>query len=146
MQMYTVGIVFDPTGRTVLIEKRRGPANVVGKWNGPGGKVELGESVEANVIRELHEETGLVLTNPRHMLMLTGYTGNDVFPSWEVYFYRFDVSIELLDTAHAMTDEPVMLCPINMLGSLPVVDNLRWIVPFMWNPTVVVPLTFYDQR
>lgn len=37
--------------------KRRGFG--VGKWNGPGGKMEPGETSEQAVIREVKEETGL---------------------------------------------------------------------------------------
>lgn len=36
-----------------------------GKWNGLGGKFEAGESPEECAIREMHEESGLLVTNPR---------------------------------------------------------------------------------
>jgi len=44
-------------GEVLLQFKRRGFG--VGKWNGPGGKVETGEELEQAVIREVKEETGL---------------------------------------------------------------------------------------
>jgi 8-oxo-dGTP diphosphatase len=31
----------------------------IGKWNGPGGKIERGETPEMNVVREVYEESGL---------------------------------------------------------------------------------------
>ena len=40
--------------------KRRNPPNA-GKWALPGGLVELGESVQGATIREVKEETGLVV-------------------------------------------------------------------------------------
>jgi len=42
-----------------------------GKWNGLGGKIEHGESPEECVVREVQEESGLFLTNPRLRGVLT---------------------------------------------------------------------------
>ncbi len=44
-------------GRILLGRKKRGFG--VGKWNGFGGKVEAGESLEDAARRELHEEAGI---------------------------------------------------------------------------------------
>ena len=48
----------DPLG-VVLIKRRYEP--LAGRWSLPGGTVEVGESLEAAVARELEEETGLVV-------------------------------------------------------------------------------------
>ncbi len=50
-------VVIDPRGRVLLIRRAREPA--AGAWTVPGGRVENGESLEAAVLRELGEETGL---------------------------------------------------------------------------------------
>ncbi len=42
--------------RTLLVQRRRGP--LAGTWEWPGGKVELGETVEQAVRREWREEVG----------------------------------------------------------------------------------------
>jgi 8-oxo-dGTP diphosphatase len=51
-------------GDRILLEKRKNEPSK-GKWSVPGGLVELGESVEQAVIREVKEETGLEVYEPR---------------------------------------------------------------------------------
>ena len=48
----------------ILLEKRKNEPSK-GKWSVPGGLVELGESVEEAVVREVQEETGLEVDEPR---------------------------------------------------------------------------------
>jgi 8-oxo-dGTP diphosphatase len=52
-----VGGVIIELGRALLI--RRGSEPLRGEWSIPGGTLELGESLEHGVARELREETGL---------------------------------------------------------------------------------------
>jgi len=54
-----VGAVVVDRGRVVLI--RRGTEPLKGQWSLPGGMLELGESLVAGVVREVREETGLVV-------------------------------------------------------------------------------------
>jgi ADP-ribose pyrophosphatase YjhB (NUDIX family) len=46
-------------GRVLLI--RRGAEPLKGQWSLPGGVLELGESLTEGVVREVREETGLVV-------------------------------------------------------------------------------------
>ena len=48
----------DPDGR-VLISQRPEGKSMAGMWEFPGGKTEPGETPEAALIRELHEELGI---------------------------------------------------------------------------------------
>ena len=50
------GVIID-NGRTVLI--RRGTEPLLGEWSIAGGTIEIGETLEEAVHRELREETGL---------------------------------------------------------------------------------------
>ena len=51
-----VGAVIVHEGRVVLVKRRFEP--LAGKWSIPGGAVEIGETLEACVAREMLEETG----------------------------------------------------------------------------------------
>ena len=52
-----VGAVIVEGGRVVLVRRRFEPLK--GRWSLPGGAVEVGESLEGALTRELTEETGL---------------------------------------------------------------------------------------
>ncbi|WP_274532625.1 MULTISPECIES: NUDIX hydrolase [unclassified Aureimonas] len=45
-------------GAQVLLVRRANPPDV-GLWGFPGGKIDLGETIEAAAVRELREETGI---------------------------------------------------------------------------------------
>ncbi|MBF9045696.1 8-oxo-dGTP diphosphatase MutT [Rhodobacterales bacterium LSUCC0031] len=50
--------LIDGDGRVLLAQRPAGKS-MAGLWEFPGGKVELGETPEAALIRELHEELGI---------------------------------------------------------------------------------------
>ena len=52
-----VGAVIVDRGRVVLVKRRFEP--LAGQWSLPGGRLELGETLEAGLAREMLEETGL---------------------------------------------------------------------------------------
>jgi 8-oxo-dGTP diphosphatase len=57
-----IGAVIIQKGKIALIKRGNEPSR--GKWTIPGGLVELGESLEAAVIRETKEETLLDVEDP----------------------------------------------------------------------------------
>ncbi len=57
-----IGAVIIQDGKIALIKRGNEPSK--GKWTIPGGLVELGESLDAAVIRETKEETCLDVDNP----------------------------------------------------------------------------------
>jgi 8-oxo-dGTP diphosphatase len=52
--------LIDPDGRVLLAQRPPGKS-MAGLWEFPGGKVEPGEKPEDTLIRELHEELGIVV-------------------------------------------------------------------------------------
>jgi 8-oxo-dGTP diphosphatase len=55
-------VLTQPNGRVLLAQRPPGKP-YAGYWEFPGGKVEAGESLEAALARELHEELGIVVTH-----------------------------------------------------------------------------------
>lgn len=53
-------------GETLMLHRNKKEGDVHrGKWNGLGGKLDAGESPEECVVREIREESGLTLREPR---------------------------------------------------------------------------------
>lgn len=85
-------------GKTLMVHRNK-KANDIheGKWNGLGGKFEAGETPEMCVRREVEEEAGLVIQNPRlrGLLMFPKFKGND----WYVFvFTATEFSGELIES------------------------------------------------
>ena len=55
-----VGVLIDAAGRFLMTSRPEGKV-YAGYWEFPGGKLEAGESVDAALRRELHEELGIVI-------------------------------------------------------------------------------------
>ncbi len=60
-QIFTICYLFNEKGEVLLQKKARGFGQ--GKWNGPGGKKEKGETPEESMLREIWEETGVRLNS-----------------------------------------------------------------------------------
>jgi 8-oxo-dGTP diphosphatase len=58
-------VVLDLHGRILLVLRANEPAR--GTWSLPGGRVEVGESAQEAVIREVFEETGLTVSLVREV-------------------------------------------------------------------------------
>lgn len=88
MKMATLCYVKDKKSNSTLMIHRTKKENDYheGKWNGLGGKFDLGESPEDCVIREIKEEAGLTIKNPRMHGFITFplFDGKD---DWHVFLF-----------------------------------------------------------
>lgn len=74
-------------GRTLMLHRVKKDNDFhEGKWNGLGGKVELGESPEECVVREVREESGLDICHPVLHGILT-FPSFDEVDDWFVFVY-----------------------------------------------------------
>ena len=85
-------------GHTLMVYRNKKPNDMhAGKWNGLGGKLEPGESPEECVRREVLEESGLKIRNPRlhGLIMFPNFKGDD----WYVFvFTAREFDGELIDS------------------------------------------------
>ncbi len=73
-------------GKTLMVHRNKKPNDIhEGKWNGLGGKFEAGETPEECIRREVREEAGLFIQNPRlhGLLMFPKFKGED----WYVFVF-----------------------------------------------------------
>lgn len=73
-------------GRVLLIRSKRGMSK--GKWNGPGGHVEDGESPADAAIRETSEETGVTPLGAEHAGFNEFYIGEECAMKAHIFVAR----------------------------------------------------------
>ena len=73
-------------GQVLLAMKKRGFG--AGKWNGVGGKIEAGESIEEALIRETQEEISVTPLGWRAVAELDFVQDSDTDP-WHMYVHAF---------------------------------------------------------
>ena len=74
-------------GQTLMLFRNKKPEDFhEGKWNGLGGKLELGETPEECVVREVKEESGLAIQDPLLHGILT-FPAFDEIDDWYVFVY-----------------------------------------------------------
>jgi 8-oxo-dGTP diphosphatase len=110
-------VIRDGAGRLLLIRRGREPGK--GLWSIPGGRVEAGESDEEAVVREVREETGLIVAPGP-------FIGSVLRP-------RGGAQMEIRDYAATVTGgelragddaDDAMWAPVEALGELPLADGL----------------------
>lgn len=78
-----------------FLAMQRGPSKldyVSHKWEFPGGKVEVGESLIAAITRELDEELSITVTEPQFLLTI-----EHSYPDFEIVMHCFVIDIPTRD-------------------------------------------------
>jgi 8-oxo-dGTP diphosphatase len=94
--------------KTLMVYRNKKPNDMhAGKWNGLGGKFEPGESPEECIIREVREESGLEIHNPKlhGLLIFPNFKDDD----WYVFVF----------TAHEFSGELIANSPEGELEWIP---------------------------
>ncbi|HEX5535391.1 MAG TPA: NUDIX domain-containing protein [Actinomycetales bacterium] len=122
MRIDCVGAIVHDDGRLLLVRRANPPA--AGTWTIPGGKVEAGEDDATAVVREVAEETGLVVEVGR----LVGQVERDA-PGGAVFVIR-DYECRLAqgsgaDAVAADDADAVTWVDLDGLGRLPLAPLLR---------------------
>lgn len=117
-----------------LIRKNRGPAGMVGKLNGIGGKRNVSENIFAAQSREFLEETGVLIESERWLHFRTEtftpeHTGQKL--GAVVYFFAAEMTLEEVRSVKSITDETVLLVAQNLMHEVkdPMQPNLSYLVP-----------------
>jgi 8-oxo-dGTP diphosphatase len=100
MKLATLCYIRDKKNKKILMIHRTKKINDYheGKWNGLGGKFDPGESPEECAVREVKEETGLDITNPRMHGFIT-FPLFDGMDDWYVFLFTAEnFTGELIDS------------------------------------------------
>jgi len=117
-----VGVLVDPQGRFLLTSRPEGKV-YAGYWEFPGGKLEAGETVEAALKRELHEEIGIEIgsVQPWRVEIVDYEHARVRLHFCKVFDWRGEFEMRERQ-AMAWQDLPVQVAPV-LPGTLPV---LAW--------------------
>jgi 8-oxo-dGTP diphosphatase len=99
MQLATLCYVIDKDKTLMLHRIKKENDMHEGKWNGLGGKFEQGETPEECVIREVQEESGLLIKNPKMHGFIT-FPLFDGKKDWYVFLFTArEFEGELIDSS-----------------------------------------------
>ena len=124
MDRYVVGFCIETRSNEVILIQKKKPDWQRGKLNGVGGKINPNESDYLAMVREYHEETGVVEPDWDHFLTVN-FGGQA-----EVVFFvaRCDISM-----ANTVTDEKIIRAHVedvlvNQVPGHQLIPNIPWLL------------------
>lgn len=109
--------------KILLIKRRKQPFKDL--WSMPGGKLEFGEHIEDALIREIFEETGLIV-KPKKVLAILGEIFFDVKKAkdyWHTLIFLCEVVIKNTPTVKESTEGQLEWFSINKLPKSQIVPS-----------------------
>lgn len=144
-KQYVAGAIFDSAGQRLILIKKLRPNWQSGLYNFPGGKLEIGETLNECMSRETKEEIGLEI-KPNQFKHYVTLEGND----WAVHFFK--CKTPSFHKFKQMEDE---IPEIFNASNLPknTISNIPWLVEMArcteydnWvNPLIVIYPAEYQQ-
>jgi len=131
---YVVGFLLVEGMPSVLLIRKKRPQWQAGRLNGPGGKVEPGETFLDAMRREFEEEIGVRVERWEHFVTLRGE--EKAGQPYEVAFFRGSVTLGgahyIIDDARQYEEQPEWV----RTDPLPsdVLPNLRFLIPMARYP------------
>jgi 8-oxo-dGTP diphosphatase len=122
IQQFVVGAVVQSQDDVLLLRR---PANdfMGGLWELPSGKVEPGEALDAALIREVKEETGLDVSAIEHYLGSFDYTSGSGKAS-----RQFNFAVDVAAAKPVVLQEHDVYQWARLDGELPVTDAVKTVL------------------
>ena len=114
-----------------------------GKWNGPGGKFERGETPTQNVTREVEEETSLRIINPDYRGKIEFYMNGGGSLDYLVHVFlvrRFSGRVR------SSEEGKVRWFDLDKIPYAKMWDDDRYWLPLLLNGTKFNARFFYDRQ
>jgi len=130
-------------GKTLMLERGKKIGDIHrGKFNGLGGKLEVGENPEQCVVREVFEESGLHIDKPDLVGLLTfpKFTKNQ---DWRVYVYK---ASKFSGTITESAEGELSWQPTNKLHSLPLWEGDRYFLRWIEQRKFFVASFYYEEK
>lgn len=128
MKKYSLGFAFDQKLEHVVLIEKTHPSFLAGKLNGLGGKLEDKDNgfLMRCHRREFFEECGLPTDDGSWRYFAKFFQR---FGDFEVFCYYAILLDSMIESVCSMTEEKVAIYRVQDIPGLPVMPNLRWLIP-----------------
>lgn len=126
MITYVCAIAFNKhQDQVVLMKKLHGPPCNLGCWNGPGGKVNSGETIPGAMCREFKEETGVQINEDSWREFARAWHEKS-----QARIHFMTATTDGILKCKTVEKEPILLAPIDQIRErgLLMAENLYWLI------------------